>query len=243
MDRTSENSVKPRPIKVCSACGSSWFRKAEMKELSAPQIQESNRKCGPIVLVCLCGTPFRPRRGGVCPGRTAKLVVKRFFHSLDRAAWYQQLCRVPARQERALSKDFVRRDRLRELQRVIGGLERRIGRLLPPSQRRRYKAGRHWRLPTRKPATKSKGRDWLTIELQQRGLTFDEARKTLAAIIGSMTDRLKDDESVESPLGEFRVVEKSPKLRFRIRLGGLQRLRQKKVVVFKPAADLFTKGK
>jgi nucleoid DNA-binding protein len=207
-----------------------------MKDLSPQQIQ------GSTVLICLCGTPFRPRLGGMRAGRTANLVLQRFFHSLDCAARYQQLCRVPAGQERALSKDFVRRDRLRELQRVIGGLERRIGRLLPPSQHRRHKAGRHWRLPSRKPATKSKGRDWLTIELQQRGLTFDEARETLAAIIDSMTDRLKAGESVASPLGEFRVVKKSPKSPFRFRLGRLQRLHQKQVVVFsgpEPASERF----
>jgi len=250
-----QNSPKPLPIKFCRACGGTWFREQTFYEFLPQKVQPASLM--PMyLLICLCGTPLRLQLGGVRAGFTPNIELARLFRSMDCAERYQERCRVPARQERAMSKDFVERDRLRELQRVVAGLEGRIGLLLASPERRRSKAGRHWRLPERKPATKSKGRDWLTIEIQKCGLTFEEARDTLAAIIDSMTDRLKTGESVESPLGVFRV-KKRAESDLRFRFGKLQHMRQKRVVfkpaaefqhlypkriVFKAATDLLTKG-
>ena len=150
-----------------------------------------------------------------------------------------------------VAEELVTKDRLSELRRGAAGLEKQIGRILAPGQDDHIKPGGHWRLPKRSPASKSKGRDWLVLDLshlprpnlvaeiflQMNGLTFDEARDAVEAIIDSMTDRLKAGESVETPLGDFRIAKRT-KPYCRVRWAKLQTLhRTPKRIVFTPNAD------
>ena len=87
-------------------------------------------------------------------------------------------------------------------------------------------------MPKREPASKAKGRDWLALEVQKCGLTFDEARAAVGAIFDSMVAMLQQGEWVETPLGEFQIKHRT-KPYTRLRFGRLQTLHyQSKRVVF-----------
>ncbi len=135
------------------------------------------------------------------------------------------------------SEELTQKKNLHETARAVRRAEQKVSRRLAPRENARMKRGGHWRLPQRPQVTKAIGRDWLARELQNKGLTFDEARDSVAAIIDGMVDALKRGESVETPLGEFRVVElPKPHLRFRFRR--LQKVnRKRKKVVFKARED------
>jgi len=123
-----------------------------------------------------------------------------------------------------------------EVRREVAELERRVGRLLAPREGTAIKPGGHWRVPKREPASKAKGRDWLAIEVQKCGLTFDEAREAVGAIFDSMVAALQAGEWVQTPLGEFQVRHRTPPYQ-RVRFKKVQTLhRQSKRVVFKAAA-------
>ena len=228
--------MKQLPIKTCPACGGSWFREATLYEYWSKgnpymTLEAYRASAMPMtVLICLCGTPFRQPLGGIRAGHTPNAEITEFLRSFDAVERRQKLGQDQGPVERKASEDLVLKDRLRELRRVTARVEKNIGRRLAP---REMKRGGHWRLSQHEQSTKSKGRDWLVRELQSKGLTFDEARGAVAAMFDSIVHALKSGETVETPLGEFRV-EKRTKAYRRIRLGKVQKLhRTPKKVVFK----------
>jgi nucleoid DNA-binding protein len=232
--------MKQLPIKTCPACGGSWFREATLhvywsKGNPYMTLEAYRANVMPMtVLICLCGTPFRQPLGGIRGGRTPNAEITKFMRSFDAVERRAKLCQDQGPVEQKVSEDLVRKDRLRELRRVATRAEKNIGRRLAPRENTEIKPGGHWRLSQREESTKSKGRDWLVRELQSKGLTFDEAKGVVAAMFDSIVDALKSGETVETPLGEFRV-EKRTKAYHRIRLGKVQQLhRTPKKVVFKP---------
>jgi nucleoid DNA-binding protein len=71
------------------------------------------------------------------------------------------------------------------------------------------------------------------VALQERGFSFRQARKLVQVIWQVITDALRRGESVETPLGIFRVVS-SPPLQTRFRRGRLQTLfRNRRRILFK----------
>jgi nucleoid DNA-binding protein len=111
-------------------------------------------------------------------------------------------------------------------------LEKQIGRLLARTDEKRDSTrGRTWSLPRRRPAEGS--RDQWVVALQERGFSFRQARKLVQVIWQVITDALRRGESVETPLGIFRVVS-SPPLQTRFRRGRLQTLfRNRRRILFK----------
>lgn len=240
------------PIKTCLACGCTWFREATLHQF-LPAGKERYGDSGPevgqdslmpmTVVICLCDTPFRPSLGGIRGGHTHNSELVNFYRSFEKVEQRLRFLRDRAPLEKEAAKEFVAKDRLQDLRRVAADVEKKIGRLLAPREGDRSKRGGHWRLSGRTSATKAKGRDWLTLELQEIGLTFDEARAAVAAIFASMADRLKAGESIETPLlGKFEVVQRTNRYR-RVRLGKIQTLhRNPKRVVFKPNPEFAGSG-
>ena len=118
---------------------------------------------------------------------------------------------------------------------TLGTALTRVERELGPWQSRitskKITPGRTWQLP-RRQASKQIGRDHLALKLQIVGLTFRQARQVVDAIWESIKEALQRGEDVETPLGQFQVVER-PEPTTRLRLGKMQRLyRQRKKVVF-----------
>ena len=235
--------MKHLPINTCPACGGSWFREVTLhmrwkrKDLFLLPVLSDASSMPMTVLVCLCGTPLRPQLGGVRGGHTPNAEINDFFRSFDKVEGRQRLREDHTAIERLVSEELTQKKNLHETARAVRRAEQKVSRRLAPRENARMKRGGHWRLPQRPQVTKAIGRDWLARELQNKGLTFDEARDSVAAIIDGMVDALKRGESVETPLGEFRVVEPpKPHLRFRFRR--LQKVnRKRKKVVFKARED------
>jgi nucleoid DNA-binding protein len=100
--------------------------------------------------------------------------------------------------------------------------------------------GQHWQPPWRQSANQSgsKGRDWLALELQRKGLTFRKARAAVTALFASMREGLRRDKWVETPIGEFEVRSRAQPLE-RKRFGRKQYLYLQPTVVFKPHPELL----
>jgi nucleoid DNA-binding protein len=240
------------PIAACLACGGTYFREATFHEFLPETLEYLTLAwdCEPgqisrmpmTILICLCGSPLRPRLSGMRWGYTPNRELGQFFESVDCAERYERLRHDPAPPEQEVAQELVAKDRLLELRLVAAGLEKQIGRLLAPRDEHHIKPGGHWRQPQRKPPTKAKGRDWLVVELQKSGLTFDEARAAVSAIFDSITTSLKRGEPVETPLGEFRFAKRTkPYARFR--LGKLQMLHRKHHrVAFQPHPEWMVRS-
>src|SRR5215471_3053647 len=93
MDRAKQDSVRRLPIKTCLACGGTWFRQVVV-DWPRPPGQQDAAGGIPIrmivhmpmtVLVCLCGTPFRPPIGGIRGGHTPNAEINHFFRSFESA--------------------------------------------------------------------------------------------------------------------------------------------------------------
>jgi nucleoid DNA-binding protein len=246
--RQTDHRTRPL-IKVCADCGGTWFRESTVGEYLPKETENITlawaREVGPIsrmpitLLFCLCGAPFRPPGGGVRGGRTPNHELVCFWKSFGRTEQWNQAQQNFACLEREAADTFVAKDQLIALGAAVRDLEREVGRLLAPRDGTRIKKGGHWRLPKRNAATISKGRDWLGIQLQNRGLTFDESRNAIDAILGSIIEALQDGDYVETPLGEFRIARR-PARRRRLRWSKLQILnRTSKRVAFRPLRDLF----
>jgi nucleoid DNA-binding protein len=224
-------------VKTCLACQGTWFREVTLHDFASWQEGgelEQISRMPMTILICLCGTPFRPPIGGVRGGRTPNHELWAFLNHFDSAERYQKSCHDLARYEKKVAPDLARRDRLEAVRRLAAALERKVGRLLA-ARDKRNKRGRHWCSPHRNMATKAKGRDWLALEAQKCGLTFDQARAIVDFIFAALTRSLKGGQSIHTPLGIFRIEERKPS-HFRIRLGKLQKMNsQRKVVVFEPA--------
>jgi nucleoid DNA-binding protein len=247
MDRAKQNPVKKTlPTKTCLACGGTWFREVILNQYP-PEDQErltlaSGREVRPIsmmpmtVAVCLCGTPFRPPIGGVRGGHTPNRAINQFHESFACVEQYQSFRQDWTPHEQEIVKDFVAKQDALNVCREVARLERRVGRLLAPREGGAIKRGGHWRVPKRESASKAKGRDWLALEVQKCGLTFDDARAVVSAILDSMVKALQTGEPVETPLGEFQIRHRT-KPYMRVRFGKVQTLHfQSRRVVFKAAA-------
>jgi nucleoid DNA-binding protein len=219
------------PLQTCPACGSTWFREATFHQWPESSAARSLTMMPQTMLVCFCGTPAAPRLGGIRGGRTPNKEVNEFVRSLDRAKEI-----LASRHREAVKQQAAdlgaRRQQVQALNPALARVERTLGRLQARTNpQRKSTRGRTWRLPQRQAP--DPGRDYLALELQKRGFTFRKAREVVNAIWESIQKALQHGETVETPLGRFRVV-KQPAPRTRIRLGKIQRLyRQRKKVVFK----------
>jgi nucleoid DNA-binding protein len=98
----------------------------------------------------------------------------------------------------------------------IARLQPALGRLFTRKDADGKIRGGVWRTPKRRPA--SHGRDMLAVQLQKRGLTFDEAHAAVTAIWDAIKEGLKRGESVETPLGLFKIVRRTkPYPRWRLK--------------------------
>jgi len=178
------------------------------------------------VLVCLCGTAFRPELGGVHAGHTPNAEINQFFESLACVDRQEGFRKDWFAHEQRMVQDFIPREDLRMLCREVAALERRVGRLIARQAGKSRKPGGRWRVPQRKPDSKAKRRDWLALEVQKRGLTYDEARAVVGAILDSMVAALQAGEWVETPIGEFRTKRRT-KPYLRVRFGGVQTMHRR----------------
>ena len=236
--------MKKLPLKTCEACGGTWFREVNLdrfrpwNEGSAWGFEDP-RACitgmPMTVVVCLCGTPFRPRVGGVRGGHTPNVEINQFFESLACVDRKDSFRKEWLAHEQRMVQDFIPREDLRMLCREVAALEHRVGRLIARQAGKSRKPGGRWRVPQRKPDSKAKGRDWLALEVQKRGLTYDEARAVVGAILDAMVEALRAGESVQTPIGEFQIKRRT-KPHTRMRFGRVQTMHYwPKRVVFKAA--------
>ena len=166
-------------------------------------------------------------RGGETPNRE----VTQFVRSLDRAKEILSSRHRDAVKQQAADLG-ARRQQVQALNPAMARVERTLGRLQArTSPERKSTRGRTWRLPQRQAP--GPGRDYLALELQKRGFTFRKARQVVKAIWEIIQEALQRGETVETPLGRFRVVGR-PEPRTRWRLCKIQHLyRQRKKVVFR----------
>jgi nucleoid DNA-binding protein len=239
------------PVARCSACGGEWFREATyyafLKENhvvvcdGSPDLVGQDSITPMTVAVCLCGMPLEPLIGGVRSGHTLNWELNQFLNALktgrERIQQNHEGDLVVAAAEERLAKPedlAALKERLKTLQQEIGRRQRQ------PSG-----PGRYQQLPTRQPASGTKGsiatltRDGLALLLQERGLDFRQAREVVDAILDSMIQNLRQGGSVDvPPLGTFRV-ENQPPPRRRFRFGRMQTLfRQPTKVAFEPTKAL-----
>lgn len=231
-----QNSVKNLPLTICPACQGTWFREVTLNEFADRQVpyQPVQIDSMPmVILICLCGTPLSWSVGGIRGGRTPNYEISRFFRDLEGVERYLNACHDSKALVKGIAPDLFRRDCLEGIRRDAAVMERQVGRFLAAADRRDNR-GRHWCAPRRNRATNGKGRDWLALEVQKCGFTFDQARAIVAAIFDAITSGLRLGEAVETPLGTFRVQEKKPTY-FRVRWGKLQKMnRLRRVVVLEP---------
>jgi nucleoid DNA-binding protein len=246
MDRPFHNTPKLQNT-TCQACGGTWFREATIRSFAADpsMLGLPSPDCGPgqgskmpmTILICLCGAPFCMRPIGE-RGNTAKAELAQYSRSSDCVKSYENSRNDGPGLEQKVVPRMVTKERLQELRRALVELEKSTGRMLANQGRERDKRGRHWRLPERNPATQSKGRSWLTLQLQNCGFTFDESRNIVTAIFDAMTDALKAGEAVATPIGNFQIRKRTKPYR-RFRFGKLQRVHQRRNrVVFDPRSSL-----
>jgi nucleoid DNA-binding protein len=231
MDRTKQNPVRKFPIKTCLACGGAWFREVILDQFLTEDKEDITLRWGcrvgristmPMtVLVCLCATPFFPPIGGVRGGNTPNLELCQFVNSFDGAERVQAFRKDWTPYEQEIVQDLVPKQESLAVINEVAALERRVGGLLAPREGIAIKRGGHWRVPKRNSASKAKGRDWLAIEVQKCGLSFDDARAAVGAIFDSMVESLQEGEWVETPLGEFQIRHRT-KPYTRVRFGKVQ---------------------
>jgi hypothetical protein len=220
MDRPKQAPVKQLPLKTCPACGGTWFQAVHpgrflpLEQALAARAQGNEAGCISqmqiTVLVCLCGTPFRPSPSGVFGVDTWNAEIASFYESFACADRVENFRADWAPHERESVRDFVPKQDSLEVCRAVSVLERWVGRLLAARDGRDSQRGGRWRVPKREAASKSKGRDWLALELQKCGLTYDEAREVLGAILDSMVEALREGEWEQTPIGEFQVKHRKP---------------------------------
>ena len=250
MDRQIQEPSKLQ-ITVCPACGGKWFREATVHTYAADSsvLSPLSSDCEPArigkmpmtVLICLCGTPLCMRPMGE-RGGTAKAELAQYSRTADCVKRHEDSRTTFSELEQEFVPRMVTKKGLQELRRAVAKLEKEIGRMLAHLNHERDKRGRHWRPPESIPTMKSKGRRWLTLQVQKCGLTFDESRHAVAAIFDAITDALKAGGSVATPIGRFRV-QKRTKPYNRIRFGKQQRMHQKqRRVVFVPNPNFVVRS-
>ena len=177
-----------QPLK-CVACGSTWFQEVQLGE---PPVRPTNAapdfqlRLQQFCLLCLCGEPVPPypldSNAARTPGPTG-----RFLNSLIwRRECLQKLVPLTALQS------AVSREQWPALQEKVRQLETLVAKLLAKQRRAAARP-------------KTRGREYLEGLLQEKGFTSREARTTVAAIFQVITEGIKKDGRVETPLGIFKV--------------------------------------
>jgi nucleoid DNA-binding protein len=223
---------------TCLACGGEWFREADyyafISEESWPTWPNSTGQDSIIpmtVCVCLCGAPLNPEIGGLHGGRTPNYELNQFLKSLAKAQKQLKENHDPGLVLGAAEEQLVKLDAMRAAEERLKQLQKQLG------QRMRGGPGRFWESPSRQASQKSGvlNRDGLVLKLQECGLEFRDARKTVHAILDAIIQSLRrGEEVIVPPLGGF-VVQKQPEERQRFRLDKVQTLyRQRSKVVFHP---------
>jgi nucleoid DNA-binding protein len=241
---TPPTSGRRLPVDTCAACGGVYFRLVNVHafETKARELvrglgyEDQHVSIMPMtLLICLCGAPLQPNIGGVRGGPTANHEISQLVESFDHAARQVEARHDTADVYARAARDLAPRERLSPLLAEISSIEREVAQLLARKEGGRRRRGAPWRLPRREPATR--GHDRLALDLQKRGLTFDEARRVVGAMFEAMLEALKRGEAVTTSLGTFRAQART-KRGFRIRLGRLQQYHPGKKIVFEPSGDL-----
>jgi hypothetical protein len=244
------------PLKICSACGGSWFREADFYKfrreetvgliwLGWPKLKLVGQDSlgAMTLLVCLCGSPLRPSISGLKDGgRELKSNLAQLLENLESCH-----ARLKERHDRdsvltAARENQVTLQSCQLLADQLKALERLAGpRTAQQNPSRKSPRGRYWAPPTRKPASKSGVLtvDTLVIALQQIGLTARVAKTAVKTIFASIIQWLQDGGTAPTPLGIFTVVHRS-KERPLFRLGRWMKFYTKpKKVVFRASRDLL----
>ena len=111
VDNPRTGRIREVPLRICSACGGTWFRVADFHAFSReeilgpfwdtwPELVGKNSQALMGVAICLCGTPHPPSLGGIRSGRTPNLELMRFMASLESA----QQCLNEVRDDEALTR-------------------------------------------------------------------------------------------------------------------------------------------
>jgi nucleoid DNA-binding protein len=230
--------VFTRSTCTCLACGGEWFREADYYAFLSeeswptwPNLTGQDSIIQMTVCVCLCGTPLDPEIGGLRGGRTPNRELDRFLKSLAKAKKQLKENHDPGLVLGAAEEQLVKLDAMRAAEERLQQLQKQMG------QRMRGGPGRFCELPQRQASQKTGvlNRDGLALQLQERGLSFREARETVRAILDAIIESLRRREEVDvPPLGRF-VVQEQPEERRRFRLGKWQTLyKQRSKVVFRP---------
>jgi nucleoid DNA-binding protein len=229
-------NTKKLPVRKCSICGGTYFRELEIKSECLPDRPLPIQ--APVwILQCLCGALQTPDIGGLHGGRTPNVLVSHFMKSLDTARQRREARADRSLVETAAQESLAPRKKFNKLTGAVRRLERLLARRQAHKDADGKIKGGTWREPKRSAA--SNGRDRLALEVQKRGLTFDQARTVVTTVFERMRDALKQGDFVDvPPLGRFSVKE-GPKPKLQISLGKVQhRNQQPKKVVFQPAPDL-----
>ena len=220
------------PPQICPACGSTWFRKSGIEQYSAAGVVIS--RVHMEVLVCLCGAPLTPERGGMPRNATVARELAAFFESLGQAAAHIGECHNREAVAAMVAAKLMRREKQEKVAAEASRLEREIGRGLARADKRKPARGRHWRMPTRKPATQDRNmlvRDTLVLALQEHGFRFRQARQIVSCLLEAITSALRRGEEVETPIGTFTPTDAPPQQeRRRVVPGDPWRIRRRQVL-------------
>jgi len=208
---------------VCKSCGSTWFRLPEFRrfepndflswkhyaanhrlnDVSAIQLAREQAYVGSpqAALVCLCGAVQKPNIGGIPTGRTAEKEIHAFLQDRERAQdrFDSQLQQVMTGKLRCVDFEPLQKEvellRAR-LQRYITRhrLQRQLNKVLPVSTRT---AAGH-------------GKDKIVSDVQQRGMTIEQARRSVNAVFDIWKQALADHGVVETPVGNLVAVVAPP---------------------------------
>jgi hypothetical protein len=125
MDRSLQDSVRTgrppanRPVKSCRVCGGTWFQEVVVQEFKPSGVRGVPAPISHMpltLLVCLCGTPFRPTLGGVRGGRTPIGEIVSFFDSFANVERAQKQSRGIGQHEAEIAEALVPRGDLEDLQ-------------------------------------------------------------------------------------------------------------------------------
>ena len=212
-DPAAGKKQKQVPLKICLACGSSWFRQVSIERYSCAEEVISQARMQ--VLVCLCGTPFEPVIGGAPESLTAAQELLVFWKSFAKTEARIQKCHNSELFARQAAAKLLLQQELDKLAEKALPLEREIGQQLSRSDpKRKSSRGRHWQMPTRRPSAGF--RDQVTAALQARGFTFRQARQLVKVFFETIKRALLRGEPVETPFGTMQW-EDSPDLQQRRR--------------------------
>lgn len=124
-DDDAPKKQKQIPLQVCPACGSTWFRKSGIERYSTAGDLIS---CVHMeVLMCLCGAPLIPERGGMPESATVARELSAFFQTLDQAAAYLDACHNSEAVTALAAANVTRSEKLEKVTEEVSRLERLAG--------------------------------------------------------------------------------------------------------------------